>query len=151
MPALFHPTTEQLAVAWLSTLALPGVATTLPKLDAWPVYAGTIRGFVTVGIVGGATRDTALRAPVISVGTWAAVPGSDNPQWGAASQLAEIVAAATFPHEFVPIRFTQSVKYAPALVHTAKLVSEPRRVPDPDSSYAHFETEVMIVWSEVDG
>lgn len=145
-----HPTAEGVAVAWLSTLALPAVATSLPALTSWPVLGGTVKGFAVVdGVVGSRVFESGLRAPVISVSTWAAVPGSDNPQWGAANELAERVWVKT--HEtFEPVRVQQSVKHAPAFVHSVYGIAEPRRVPDPETGYAHFVSEVAIVWTRAE-
>lgn len=148
-PVLLHPSSESVAVAWLSALLPVGVATRLPKMGTWSVYNGTIQGFGTVAIVGGTTREVALRAPIVSLGTWANVPGSDNPQWGAAAQLAEILTNALLDGPIDPVRVSSGAKYADALVHTAKLNAEPRRVPDQDESVAHFETEFVLVWTEV--
>ena len=154
MPLL--PTTPGVAIGWLKTLALPGVASKLPKLEAWPVYNGTIRGFVTVDVVGtagrasntGATaRDTPMRTPILSVGTWAAVPNSDNPQVGAANQLAEVIVDAVYASPFPPVRLRQSASYDYALVQSAGLISEPREVQDPDASVAHFITEISLYWT----
>lgn len=148
MPTLLHPNSEAVAVAWLSGLLPVGVATTLPKLASWPVYSGTVKGFATVSIVGGRTFDTGLRMPVVSVGTWAAVEGSDNPQWQAAMQLAELVLVPAFAlFESVTVR--PSVKYDLARVQSVRLNAEPRRVPDPDASMAHIETELILAWTEV--
>jgi len=144
------PTTEGVAVAWLSTLALPGVATTLPKLDAWPVMGGTVRGFVQVDGVVGSRVLGGVRCPIVSVSTWAAVPGSDNPQWGAANDLAETVWTSVEPNArfLSSVRVQQSAKHDAALVHSVYGVAEPRRVPDPDASRAHFVLEAALMWTK---
>ena len=152
-PTLLHPSSESVAVAWLSSWFPVGVATTLPRPGTWPTYSGSIQGFATVTIVGGAlrrgaTHDTALRSPVVSLGTWAAIPGSDNPQWGAAVQLAEGLTHLAQDGTFVPTLVRPSMKYAPAFVHDIRLNAEPRRVPDQDESMAHFETEFVLMWTE---
>lgn len=151
-PTPFHPDSESVAVAWLS-LALPvGVATTLPKLTSWPVYSGTnVRGFATVTIAGGRTFESGLRAPIVSVGTWAAVDGSDQPQYGAAVQLAELVVASCFAEDgrTPAVRVRKTNKYRYASVRSVRLNAEPRRVPDQDASVAHFETEIELFWTEV--
>lgn len=145
-----HPTAEGVAVTWLKTLALPGVATSLPALTTWPVMSGTVRGFAIVdGVVGSRIFDNGLRAPVISVSTWAAVPGSDNPQWGAANELAERVWEKTY-ERFEPVRVQQSAGHAPAFVHSVYGVAESRRVFDPETGYAHFVSEVAIVWTRAE-
>ncbi len=148
LPTLFHPDSESVAVAWLSALLPVGVATSLPVPSAWPVFSGSVRGFATVTIAGGATSDVYLRRPVVSVGTWAAVPGSDNPQWGAAAQLAEIIVAECLALTPSVTVVRKSLKYAPALVHSVRLNAEPRRIADPDASAAHFETEFVLTWTE---
>ncbi len=150
-PIPFHPDSESVAVAWLS-LALPvGVATTLPKLSSWPIYSGSnVRGFATVTIVGGRTFESGLRAPIVSVGTWAAVDASDQPQYGAAIQLAALVVASCFEDGRSPaVSVRKSSKYAYASVRSVRLNAEPRRVPDQDASVAHFETEIELFWTEV--
>jgi hypothetical protein len=144
-PTLYVATDEFVAGALLSDLLPVPAATTLPKLEVWPVYLGTIRGFATVGIVGGGELENALEDPVVSVGTWAAVPGSDNPQWGAAAQLASIVWRIA-KERFVPRTYRQSVKYEPACVLSVSPVARPRRINDPDTSIAHFETEIRLHW-----
>lgn len=147
-PILLHPDSESVAVAWLGAVLPVGVATSLPKPGTWSAFSGTIQGFATVTIAGGRTHDYGLRQPVVSVGTWAAVPGSDSPQWGAAAQLAEIVVAECLV--LIPSVRTvrKSSKYAEALVHSVRLLAEPRRIPDPDASAAHFETEFVLSWTE---
>lgn len=145
----FHPNSESVAVAWLSTLLPVGVATTLPALSTWPVFSGTVKGFATVSIVGGRTYENGLRMPVVSVGTWAGVVGSDNPQWQAAAQLAELVLVPCF-EIMSPVTVRPSVKYDLARVHSVRLNAEPRRIPDPDASVAHFETELILAWTEVE-
>lgn len=149
-PTLYHPDSESVAVAWLS-LALPvGVATTLPKLASWSTYQGTIKGFATVTIVGGRTFESGLRAPIVSVGTWAGVDASDNPQWGAANQLASLVVASCFEDGRTPaVSVRKTAKYRAASVRSVRLNAEPRRVPDPDTSVAHLETELELFWTEV--
>lgn len=146
-PLLHLPTSESVAVAWLSGWFPVGVATSLPKPGSWTAYAGAVQGFATVSIVGGRTVAGFGRMPVVSLGTWAAVPSSDNPQWGAASQLAERIVRVCQATEFVPTYVRQSVKYERALVHSVRLNAEPRRIPDPDASAAHFETEFVLVWT----
>jgi hypothetical protein len=143
-------TAEGVAAAWAGTLALPAVATTLPELGSWPVLAGTVRGFVVIdGVVGGTPRDTALRSPVIGISTWAAVPDSDRPQWGAANDLAEVILRETYRHPFVPVTVRQSPKHRYAIVHSVRVLSEPRRVPDPDEGRAHYVLDASIFWTEV--
>lgn len=146
-PNLHHPTSEAVAVAWLSSWFPVGVATTLPKPGSWSVLSGAIQGFGTVAIVGGRIVSGFGRMPVVSLGTWAAVPGSDNPQWNASNQLAEKLVRVCLTPTFEPKFVRQKAGYERALVHSVQLVSEPRRIPDPDASAAHYETEFVLVWT----
>lgn len=147
-PILLHPTSESVVVTWLSGWFPVGAATTLPKPGTWPVLANTVTGFATVTVVGGRTLDNGLRLPVVSCGTWAAVPGSDRPQWGAASHLAELLVHAAQDEPFAPVTVRPSIKHASALVQSIRLLTEPRRIPDQDESVAHFETEFVLAWTE---
>lgn len=145
-PLPLAPPSEAVAVAWLLGRLPVGVATRLPRPGTWGAYSGSIQGFATVTIVGGRTTENGLRMPIVSVGTWANVPGSDQPQWGAASQLAEIVIKPCF--EIIPTELVRpSAKYDYARVHSVRLNAEPRRIPDQDESMAHFETEIQLVWA----
>jgi hypothetical protein len=148
---MFHPEPERVAVAWLKSALAPfaGVATSLPALTSWPSLSGSVKAFVVVdGVVGGATGETRMRRPVISVSAWAALLDSDNPQWGAASEVqARIVDAVLSNH--LPGQFTWT-GYAPARVSSTWLVSpEPRRVPDEDSGRAHYVLDIGMSWTEV--
>lgn len=145
-----HATAEGVAVAWATGLALPAVATTLPALSAWPIFSGTsVRGFVTVGIVGSVPRGNGMRESVASFDTWAAVLNSDRPQWGAANELAERLWTETLRGEFPTVRVQQHASYFPAYVHSVHGIQEPRRIPDQDESRAHYATEIAIMWTEV--
>lgn len=149
-PIPFHPDSASVAVAWLSGRLPVGVATRLPKLAAWSTYSGTIKGFATVTIAGGRTFESGLRAPIVSVGTWASVPGSDSPQPGAAVQLAELIVSSCFEDGSLPaVSVRKSPKYRAASVRSVRLNAEPREVLDPDASVSHFETEIELFWTEV--
>ncbi len=143
-PSLYLPTDEFVAAALLSDLLPVPAATSLPKPGTWPVWTGSTQAFATVSIVGGGANANRLEDPVVSVSTWANVPGSDNPQWGAAAQLAALVWDAAGEGSFVPRTYRQSAKYVPVLVQSLSRVARPRRVPDTDASMAHFATEVRV-------
>ena len=64
-PDLYLPTDEFVATALLSDLLPVPAATSLPKLDSWPVYLNTIRGFCTVSVVGGGANENPLEDPVL--------------------------------------------------------------------------------------
>ena len=142
------PTNEGVAVAWLR--GLPGnigAATTLPR-DVTSWAAG---GFVTVAVIGGTARDTNLRSPVLSLDFWAVAPDSDRPPWGKANGLAEFVRDMTYQEDMFPVTVVpEPGDYLHALVQSASLVSpDPRRVPDPDTSRAHYVLEAALHWTVI--
>lgn len=146
MPLL--PTNEGVAVAWLRGLpgVTAGVSTSLPrKLESW---APT--GFIVVSVVGGVTRDTNLRSPVLSLDFWAAKVDSDSPPWGQANQYAEYVRDMVYREDLFPVPVVPAPgDYLPALVQGASLVSpDPRRIPDPDTSRAHYVLELSLHWTQ---
>ena len=147
----FAPTAEGVAVAYLRTIKAPNmVATTLPALSSWPVVTSNVRGFVVVdGVVGGSGRDTALRVPVMGVSSWAAVPDSDQPQWGAANSIAEDIVAAIYNEASRPVLVQQGASYDQALIQSMTLLAEPRRLEDPDTGRARFVMDLVIAWTRV--
>lgn len=147
----FAPTAEGVAVAYMRVIKAPNmVATTLPVLSSWPVITGTVRGFVTVdGVVGGSGRDTPLRVPVMGVSTWAAVPDSDQPQWGAANSIAEDIVSAVYAESSRPVLVRQGTSYDQALVQSMSMLAEPRRLQDPDTGRARFVMDLVIAWTRV--
>lgn len=146
-----HPESEMVAVSWLRAALSPftGVATSLPVLASWPVLGGTVRAFCVVdSVVGGQTGGTAYRQPVMSVSTWAAVPDSDNPQWGAAGQLMARIVDRVLTDWTAPALAWSG--YNSARVSSSWLVSpEPRRIPDQDSGRAHYVLDLGLAWTEV--
>lgn len=145
-----HATAEGVAVAWATALALPAVATTLPELSSWPVFSGaTVRGFVTTSVVGTQIGSGFMRHTVLTFDTWAAVVNSDRPQWGAANELAERLWWETMDASFMGRRVQQHPSYHPAYVHSVHGLQEPRRIPDPDTSRAHYTLDLALMWSEV--
>lgn len=146
-----HPTSNLVTIAWLKTLpelAAAGVASRLPK-DTAGWSAG---GFVQVSTVGGGggVYSTQLRQPVVSIDTWAVASGSGQPPAGKANQLAEIVRAATERTERFPALVQPGPgDYLQAQVLGAYLLqTEPREVPDPVGSYAHFTFDLGLMWVE---
>lgn len=143
------PTNEGVCVAWLRSLPelAAGAATTLPKDPAsWAEH-----GFVTVAVVGGTARDTNLRSPVLSLDGWAVALDSDRPPWGKANSVLEVVRDAVYREDRFPVPVVPGPgDYLPALVQSASLVSpDPRRVPDPDTSRAHYVLELSLHWTVI--
>jgi hypothetical protein len=139
--------TELVAVAWLSSAAgiEPGqVATTLPSdAAAWEA-----NGFLhVVGAVGGSPQlYQALREPVVQVDCYAVNLNSGKPPWGKAASLMELVVAATYDEAGLQRALTLRPGYPEARVLTAHLMSEPRRMPGDDSSYARYTADLVLHW-----
>lgn len=144
----YHPNTELVAVAYLKTVPGLGsnVATDLPQDNStW-----SASGFVQVMTVGGTPNAySPIARPVVSVDCWAVSPNSSKPPWGKANQLAEDIRAAVHGGVLLPQRVTVGAAYAKADVVEARILSEPRRIPDDDADYAHFSLDLELHWIEV--
>lgn len=142
------PTSPLVAVAWLRSLVdLPaGVATSRPTdASSW-----ASNGFIVVSIVGSAgIRDLAYqRKPIVSVDAWAVSLNSSKPPRNQAAGLLEIIRAST--EDFQPVTVNVGTGYDQALVTDAWVESaEPREIPDPDSSYAHFTMDLGLAWVRI--
>lgn len=149
-----EPNSELVAVAWLGTVAglsSSMVATTLPTdQDTW-----SANGFVTIGggdgttggVIGGRPNMyMPLRAPVLSVHTWAVAPGSAKPPWGKAAHLAELIVAGCYDEASIRRRLTLPGNFADARVNEAYPLGEPRRIPGDTSGYAHYQMDLQLHW-----
>lgn len=143
------PTAELVAVAygkavlgWASNTA--PVVTTLPDVSSWSA-TGALQ---VAGIVGTTTRDNDLRDVVVSFDAWGARPGSDKPPWGQANELLEIVRASSFAEGVFPLwlGLTPPGVYSAVQVQAAIPITEPRRLPDPDASRAHYTMDFRLIW-----
>lgn len=139
--------TELVAVAWLQGAdgMEPGqVATTLPTdVSAWAA-----NGFVQVcPVVGGSPQlHYALREPVVQVDFYAVTPNSGKPPWGKAAALGEQLVAATFDIDRMQRTLTLPTGYPQARVLTAHFLTEPRRMPSDDASYARYTADLTLHW-----
>lgn len=148
MTALLRPTSELVAVGWL-TRALPGVGvgTRLPAADD----AMRAKGYVRTGVVGGsADVDVPRRVPVVVAECW--VPptaGSHLPPWNRAGELAELVLAATYDRALMGVTVDLSGvgSYASARVLTVVALGEPRRVPSDPNNWARQELDLALTWT----
>lgn len=145
------PDIEPLTVAWLKSLGLhvgAGVATTVPEASTWPTILGTTtRAFLQAyGTGGGLTHDTPMGEDVVSLDVHALKPNSDRPPTQAARQVLyqvrdKLLDPATFP---AAINLPDT---PPVLIHSAWLLTpNPRRVPDQDTSRAHYSVDMSIMW-----
>jgi hypothetical protein len=143
MTASLHPNTELVAVAWLRSI--PGVTqagTTLPDAEKWAAS-----GFVQVVGVGGFSDPyVPMIAPSVGITCWAANLDSGSPPWGKAAHLAESIRWACYrlgnTSPAVP------VSYAGARLMSAFLLSEPRRVSSEPTSYARYDFDLGLRWTE---
>jgi hypothetical protein len=140
--------TELVAMAWLggvTGLTSAMVATQLPKDNS----SWAASGFVAVRTVGGAPGiHVPLRQPVVMVDTWAVNPNSGKPPWFQANALAELIdagcRAATAARTV-----TLPTNYGQARVHSAYLVSEPRRAYGDQGDYARYTTDLPLNWTDL--
>lgn len=87
-----HANSEQVAIAWLraqTDLAGVGIGTTLPQNTSGWAEKGFIQVFVAGR--GHSSNEIPYRAPVMTAHCWATNPGKQNPPWGKANDLAEII------------------------------------------------------------
>ncbi|MCX4704358.1 hypothetical protein [Streptomyces sp. NBC_01373] len=139
--------TELVAVAWLSSvdgIEAGQVATTLPSdASAWET-----NGFVhVVGGTGGTPNlDYPLREPVVQVDFYAVNLASGKPPWGRAASLAELIVAGTYDAAGLQRVLTLRPGYPQARVLTAHFISEPRRFPSDESSYARYTGDLALHW-----
>jgi hypothetical protein len=144
----YFPTTELVAVAWLSQ-RVPGlaegmVATSLPKdVTAWATL-----GFVQVQALPGGTVDidTHVRHPVLQVDAWAANPGTLKAPWNKAARLVELIRVATEDGQAFGRTVQLPPDYSAARVLSVYPVGEPTRVTDDPSGYARYTLDLAIDW-----
>jgi hypothetical protein len=146
---------ELVARAWLRSLGLSNVNTTVPQNTA----SWSEDGFVQIAVVGSSThRETRLRGTVITATCWAVNPTlkdlladntqSGKPPGGKAADLAEKIVDGTF--DFRAADLDLGVTGAPqARVIGCWLVSDPRRVPGDTAQYARYTVDIEIKWIQL--
>lgn len=142
------PVTDLVAVAFLRTvpgLPVSNISTTLPKdVSAWA------DGFVqAVGTGGTPGLYVPLDASVVNISCWATNVGSGKPPWGKANQLAALIKQECLNHAAFPktLDMTSFGDYTPARVHTTYFLTEPRRIPSDEGSYARYDGDLQINWT----
>lgn len=149
----FAPTTELVAVGWLKLVpgAPAAVGTELPGPDSSGVAPWAADGAITVLAVGGGRHMyVALRSPIVTVDCWAApATPSRHPPFGLANQLAETVIAHTYSDGGKEEIDVPLAGYNDARVLSAWPVSEPRRIPEEGTGYAHYSFDLALHWIEV--
>lgn len=142
------PTNEIVATAWLRAVpGLPGqqINTTLPKKEeAWAPS-----GFVQVLLLQGRPDlYVPQRQPIFQVDLWGVNPGSGKPPWGQVNDLAETIVAAcevgnqrrSFGRVVTPPQFSD------VFVQTGHVLTEPKRIPDDEARFAHYQLELQLYW-----
>lgn len=151
----FNPTSELVAVAWLSAYVLDEqgdtiesqIGTTLPKDNtAW-----ADKGFLQASSIPGGRSpdlDVPLRLPVVQLDGWACTPGSNKPPWHLANRLLELVRLTTEAAQTGNYGKPLVVKtgYLNVRVQAAYLISEPGRVTDDPSGFARYTADLAIDW-----
>lgn len=148
-----YANTELVALALLTEFfgTSDFIGTTLPIADKGGVNSWISTGFVVVNAIGGiASSEVAMQQPIVSVDCFASPKtGGSKPPWGLANNLAETIrhgCRITRPH-----KVTLSVPaYPQAIVFTAYLVTEPRRLVDA-ASYARYTFNMQVNWGPVNG
>lgn len=157
LPAPPHrPTSDLIAVAWLVAyvpeLVAAMVGTALPKDTTKWADTGFLQA---TAVPGGRTPDVDLprRLPVIQLDAWATAntagtASSNKPPWNLAAQLIEHVRVATEDAQTGRYGKPLVVKanYLNVRVQAVYLLSEPSKVPNDPSGYAHLTADLAIDW-----
>jgi hypothetical protein len=146
------PVSSELAVwAWLQSI--PGitpamVSTRLPQDQT--TWATT--GFVRVGPeFGGALhREIPVRSPVMELHVYGTNPGTNQPGWQTASDLAELIIQACYANHNLNNALDMPVPgYRQARVCGVWPDTDPRRNHNDVADYGHFELDVEFRWIEI--
>jgi hypothetical protein len=159
MANVYYPTPELVAQGWLSQrvpeLVPAQVAGALPKTaDLWTPYAGKATngyGFVTAIAIPGSRPNVHVprRQSVMMVDCWGAFPSSNKPAWNVAAQLAEAIRNATEAStaKYSTLMTLVLPNYRTAVVLSAYLINEPRRMAGDPSGYARFTLDLEVDWA----
>lgn len=144
----FRANTELVTIAWLANvqgLTSSMVAATLPKDNT--TWAAS--GFVTVRASGGSPGiHVPMRNPVVTLDCWAVRPGSAKPPWYQANQLAELIDAGC-RSALAGRTVVLPTNYGSVRVHSAYLISEPRRVYGDQGDYARYTADMSVNWVDL--
>jgi hypothetical protein len=148
-----HPSSTQVAVAWLRQVLGVPAAATLPAVEGW-----FDTGFVTVPALAGGNPNWYVpeRKPIMQIDTWAANRAASGAKsvgrkipLSKANQLADAIVLATYQHQAGTV-ITLPDGFKDVWIMEVYPVSEVRRIPEPASSYAHFSVDIAMMWIERD-
>lgn len=152
----YRPTSDLVAVAWLveyvPELVAAMVGTALPKDTTKWAATGFLQA---TSVPGGRTPDidVPLRRPVVQLDAWATAntsgtASSIKPPWNLAAELLEHVRIATEDaqtgHYGKPL--VVKANYLDVRVQAVYLLSEPSKVLNDPSGYAHLTADLAIDW-----
>ncbi|MFJ1764042.1 hypothetical protein ACIOD2_27255 [Amycolatopsis sp. NPDC088138] len=147
MPPFLFASDELVTRAWIAQISgftTGMVGERLPRdVSTW---SGS--GFVTVAVAGGDTvPEFRFESPVMDVRTWATSPGTDEPPWNQARNLALAIQAATYRLEpwFVPLDAASEN----AVVKTAYVLGKPRRAYGDFGDFAVYAMNLALHWVPV--
>jgi len=144
MAGTLLPNTEQVVTAWLKSVGFSKVGATLPEdVSQWATD-----GFLQVTPVGGTPGlYVPIARPVVQLDFWAANTNSAKAPKQRANQYAEQVRQACYQLLNVGVSLVLPDPYKPARIMTAYFLSEPRPIPDPNASYAHYQCDLQVNWT----
>lgn len=140
-----HANSELVAVGFLKNILDQGdgIGAKLPGDTA--SWAKT--GFVQISVVGGSPSVYApLRRPVIDVRAKWISPGSKQPPWYAANDLAERILAGCYGAYQSPVEAIMPTGFEKAFVQCAYALTEMRRIGGDDSNIATFQFDLQLNW-----
>lgn len=142
-----RPYTELVAILWLR--GVTGLSKVMVDSELPDEVTGWVStGFVTVKTVSG-SRDMYLpiRHPVVTVDCWATSTVSTDPPWDLSHKLAEYVDAGCRAR--VVHRTVSTLGFTTARVHSAYLVTEPRRLYFGEGNYARVMFDMALHWTDL--
>lgn len=145
--------TESVAIAWLKSLGLTAVSTTVPE-DHTTWYQ---TGFVQVEKTGSRVDPyLKLRSNVITCHIWAARQdrNSQNPPWGQANQIAELIVDGCYDRaksSGVVLTLPSSLGSLPVTVLSAWLIQDPTRAPSDEQFMAQYVLDFQLSWVQPSG
>jgi hypothetical protein len=147
MAPFIYASDEAVAKVWIGQLSgftAAMVGETLPRDNStWATS-----GYVTVAWAGGSTvPEYRLESPVMDVRGWAVTPGSDDPPWNKARNLALSVQAGTY--RLTPWFVELPACSENAVVKTAYVLGKPRRAYGDFGNYAVYALNLVLNWVPV--